>query len=79
MKKNTTIISVMLLSLAATIAVAKDKDDDDRDCRGHDDHTCVADPVTAPEIDPAQGLSALMLLAGTVAILRASRVRKNPA
>ena len=72
MKKNTTIISVMLLSLAATIAVAED--DDDRRC-GDDDRRCVS----APEIDPAQGLSALMLLAGTVAILRASRVRKNPA
>jgi hypothetical protein len=78
MKKNTTIISVMLLSLAATIAVAaedRDRDDDDRGCRGEEHHQCVS----APEIDPAQGLSALMLLAGTVAILRASRVRKNPA
>ena len=77
MKKNTTIVSVMLLSLAATIAVGKDKDrdDDDRGRRGDDDHRWVS----APEIDPAQGLSALMLLVGTVAILRASRVRKNPA
>ena len=77
MKKNKTIISVMLLSLAATIAVAedRDRDDDDRGCRGEEHHQCVS----APEIDPAQGLSALMLLAGTVAILRASRVRKNPA
>ena len=72
MKKNTTIISVMLLSLAATIAVAED--DDDRRC-GDDDRRCV----TAPEIDPAQGLNALVLLAGAVAIFRASRVRKNPA
>ena len=77
MKKNTTIVSVMLLSLAATIAVAedRDRDDDDRGCRGEEHHQCVS----APEIDPAQGLSALMLLAGTVAILRASRGRKNPA
>jgi hypothetical protein len=66
MKKNTTIVSVMLLSLAATIAVAEEEDEcDDRQC------------VSAPEIDPAQGLSAIMLLAGTVAILRASRVRKK--
>jgi hypothetical protein len=72
MKKNKMIISVMLLSLAATIAVAED--DDDRRC-GDDDSRCV----TAPEIDPAQGLNALMLLAGAVAILRASRGRKNPA
>jgi hypothetical protein len=80
MKKNTMIISVMLLSLAATIAVGKDKDrdDDDRGCRGHDDDRCVA-AVAAPEIDLAQGLNALVLLAGAVAIFRASRVRKNPA
>ena len=76
MKKNTTIISVMLLSLAATIAVAEDRDDDDRGCRGDDDHRCL---TAAPEIDPAQGLNALVLLAGAVAIFRASRVRKNPA
>jgi len=82
MKKNKMIISLMLLSLAATIAVAKDRDDDHHcrghhDCRDHDDHTWVADPVAAPEIDPAQGLNALMLLAGAVAILRASRESKN--
>ena len=78
MKKNTTIISVMLLSLATTIAVAedRDRDDDDRGCRGDDDRRCL---TAAPEIDLAQGLNALVLLAGAVAIFRASRVRKNPA
>ena len=74
MKKNKTIISVMLLSLAATIAVAED--DDHRRCGGDDDHRCL---TAAPEIDPAQGLNALVLLAGAVAIFRASRGRKNPA
>jgi hypothetical protein len=77
MKKIKT-ICVMLLSLAATIAVARDGDD--RRCRGDDDHDrrCVAaDPAVAPEIDPAQGFNALMLLAGAVAIVRASRVRKK--
>jgi hypothetical protein len=78
MKKIKT-ICVMLLSLAATIAVAKD--DDHRRCRGDDDRKdddrkCVA-AVAAPEIDPAQGLSAVILLAGTVAILGASRARKK--
>ena len=72
MKKSKTLISVMLLSLATTIAVAED---DDRRCGDDDDHRCL---TAAPEIDPAQGLSALLLLAGAVAILR-SRVRKNPA
>jgi hypothetical protein len=67
-------ICVMLLSLAATIAVAKDNDHR-RHCG--DDDKCVADPVAAPEIDPAQGLNALILLAGAVAIFRASRVRKK--
>ena len=76
MKKNKTVISVMLLSLAATSAVAEDRDDDDRGCRGDDDHRCL---TAAPEIDLAQGLNALVLLAGAVAIFRASRVRKNPA
>ena len=72
MKKIKT-IGVMLLSLAATSAVAKDDDDGHGHCRGHEHYKCVA----APEIDPAQGLNALMLLAGTVAILGASRARKK--
>jgi len=65
----------MLLSLAATSALAKEKGcQQDGDYQGNNQGYCVR---AAPEIDPAQGLSALMLLAGTVAIFRASRARKK--
>jgi hypothetical protein len=72
MRKTTTIISLMLLSIAANYAVARDRDrDDDRRCRG--DRHCVS----APEIDPAQALRALALLGGTIAIVRGYRRRKK--
>ena len=35
-------------------------------------------PVSAPEIDPAAAVSALMLLAGTVAVIRGYRHRSRP-
>ena len=35
-------------------------------------------PVSAPEIDPAGAVSALMLLAGTVAIIRGYRRKSTP-
>jgi len=84
--KKTTIISPMLVSFAADPATARDQyngDDqhfriareydraDNRSCRG--DRRCVS----APEIDPGQGLGALTLLGGTVAILRGLRRRKK--
>jgi len=64
------VISLVLLSLGITIAVARDGDGRDG-CR--DARWCVA----APEIDPAQGMSALALLAGAAAILRARRGGKK--
>jgi hypothetical protein len=77
MKKTTTkIISVSLLSLAASVALAKDNDG-----RGNDrnDHHCRGDARmcwSAPEIDPGQALGALALVSGTVAILRGRRRKK---
>ena len=69
-------ISLMLLSLAATSAVASAAtsavalNDGGRRCR---EYKCAV----APEIDPAQGVSALLLLAGAVAILRARGGKKK--
>jgi hypothetical protein len=85
MKKTTATISLILLSLAASVAlasdpnsnddrryaVAKDKNFDDRRCRG--DRRCVS----APEIDPAQALGALTLLGGAIAVVRGYRRRKK--
>ena len=73
-------ISVMLLTLAGASAFADDgrfgdngrfaDNDHWRDhCRGR---ACVA----APEIDPTQAVSALMLLGGSVAVLRGRRKKK---
>ena len=72
--KNTIITSLILLTLAATPALARDwdRDRDDQRCHG-DNRSCVS----APEIDPAQALGALTLLTGTIAIVRGYRRRKK--
>jgi hypothetical protein len=62
-------ISVMLLTLAGTSAFADERDHRWRHCEGR---ACVA----APEIDPTQAVSALMLLGGSVAVLRGRRKKK---
>jgi len=66
-KTKTTVVSLALLSLVASFAVAKDKDD------GYDKHH----RWSAPEIDPGQALGALALLGGTVAIVRGYRRKKK--
>lgn len=68
---NRITISVMLLALAGTSAFADERDKDHRwkHCEGR---SCVA----APEIDPTQAVSALMLLGGSVAVLRGRRKKK---
>ena len=65
-KTKTTLVALALLSLVASFAVAKDKDD------GYDKHHW-----SAPEIDPGQALGALALLGGTVAIVRGYRRKKK--
>jgi hypothetical protein len=72
-KTTTTIISLVLLSMAANLAVARDGGRDDDRIRCHGDRHCV----TAPEIDPAQALGALTLLGGTIAVVRGYRRRKK--
>jgi len=72
--KNTIITSLILLTVAATPALARDWD------RDRDDHRCHGDNrwcVSAPEIDPAQALGALTLLTGTIAVVRGYRRRKK--
>lgn len=66
-------ISVMLLTLAGGSAVA---DDGGFDHHRHDDHCRGRACVAAPEIDPTQAVSALMLLGGSVAVLRGRRKKK---
>ena len=70
-KSKTTLLSIALLSLAASSALAKDKDDRHR-CHG-EHRWCVS----APEIDPGEAMGALALLGGTVAIIRGYRRRKK--
>jgi hypothetical protein len=49
----------------------------DNQCGGNSFRSCArGGPVAAPEIDPAQAVSALMLLAGSVAVLRGRRKAK---
>jgi hypothetical protein len=70
-KSKTTLLSIALLSLAASSASAKDKDDGHR-CHG-DNRWCVS----APEIDPGEAMGALALLGGSIAIIRGYRRRKK--
>jgi hypothetical protein len=44
--------------------------------QAHGTHWWHAPPARAPEIDPASALSALTLLAGSLAVLRGRRNRK---
>lgn len=78
--KNPTpkIIAIGLLSLAASLALAKG-DDGKGDNRGDDHHHCRGDGRkcwSAPEIDPSQALGALVLVSGAVAIVRGRRRKK---
>jgi hypothetical protein len=68
---KTKLVSVALLSLAVSAVVA-----DDRFPRPAPVPVCPH-CVAAPEIDPAQAASALVLLSGTVAILRGRRNRRK--
>ena len=92
MKKTTiSIVALALMSMAGNFAVANDRDDHggyhplaanfplarERDDRR--DYGCHGDSrhcLSAPEIDPAQALGALTLLAGTLAIVRGYRRKK---
>jgi len=82
--KKTIVVSASLLSLAANLALAAGGDDQgqnnqvSRIYQVHD-HEPWHDqgPVSAPEIDPGQAMGALLLLGGTVAILRGYRRNKK--
>jgi hypothetical protein len=72
-KTKITVVSLALLSLVASFAVAKEKDDGYNDNGYKDKHH----HWSAPEIDPGQALGALALLGGTVAIVRGYRRKKK--
>jgi hypothetical protein len=67
---KTTIITVALLSFTATVVAGPPREE--KRCHGENTRRCVS----APEIDPAQAMSALLLLSGTVAIIRGRRGKK---
>ncbi len=84
---NTGIVSVALLSLAANIAFAADdqgrhrndlsRNDEWRNDQWRNDQwRNHHDAVSAPEIDPGQAMGALVMLGGTLAILRGYRRKK---
>jgi hypothetical protein len=83
-KTKIKIISLGLLSLAASAALAngeggKGYDAKGNDAKGDDHQRCRSDDRkcwSAPEIDPAQALGGLVLLSGAVAIVRGRRRRK---
>jgi len=86
--KKTLVVSVAVLSLAANLACATGGDDQGRTgiYQAHDhepwhgqwhDQRYDQRAVSAPEIDPGQAMGALVLLSGTVAIIRGYRRNKK--
>jgi len=77
---KTRIVSAPLLSLVASLALAGDGNSQGENKQGHDDHVHAwgqnQRAVSAPEIDPAQAMGALVLLGGAVAIIRGYRGKK---
>ena len=88
---KTRIVPVILFSLVAGIAFGAGGDRQDRDDRGqneqahhqwHDrgfdwgDRGRDRHVLAAPELDPGQAVGALVLLSGTLAILRGYRRKK---
>jgi len=75
---KTGIVSPPLLSLIASLALAGDGNSQGEN--KHDDHVHAwgqnRRAVSAPEIDPAQAMGALVLLGGAVAIIRGYRGKK---
>ncbi len=71
-KITTKTLLIALLSLAASTVLGQNNQGQNNNNQGCSTATCVR----APEIDPAQALGALTLLAGTVAIVRGYRRKK---
>jgi hypothetical protein len=71
---NKALAVATLLSFVALPAFWRDKHGENDNDQGQNYHG--RHDVSAPEIDPAQGLGALALLGGTVAIIRGYRRRK---
>jgi hypothetical protein len=80
--KKARIVSVPLLTLVASLALAgsggsgsqgdnNQEHTDHGHAWGHDQRA-----VSAPEIDPGQAMGALVLLGGTLAIIRGYRAKK---
>jgi hypothetical protein len=79
--KKARIVSVPLLSLVASLALAGTGDSQGDNNQGHNDHGHAwghdQRAVSAPEIDPGQAIGALVLLGGTLAIIRGYRAKKK--
>lgn len=75
--KKARIVSVPLLSLVASLALGvsqgdnKQRHDEHGHAWGHDQRA-----VSAPAIEPGQAMGALVLLGGTLAIIRGYRRKK---
>jgi hypothetical protein len=82
--KKTSVVSMILLSLAANLALAAGGDDQGQNnqvariYQAHDHEPGhYQGAVSAPEIDPGQAMGALALLGGAVAIIRGYRRNKS--
>ena len=80
--ERTTIITVILLSLSANLALAAGDNDQRQNNESQNRQWHDHDPgrnqrfVSVPEINPGQALAALVLVGGAVAIIRGFRRKK---
>jgi hypothetical protein len=71
-------LSVALLVMTSGIALSQNQGGNSQGGNGQGQNgQGYNSPVAAPEIDPAGAINALMLMAGTVAIIRGYRRKKT--
>ena len=74
-KTTAKVLFVALVSLAASVAISQNNQGQNNNNQGQNNNN--QGRVSAPEIDPAQAMGALVLLGGTVAIIRGYRRKKK--
>jgi len=75
-KIMTRTLSIALLALTSAAALGQNQGGNSQGQNGQGQNGQGSSPVSAPEFDPAGAFPALMLIAGTVAVIRGYRRTK---